>query len=130
MSPFDIIKTFQDKSGFPLDTELDEKQYVPFVINKGLSFEQSYVAYADIMNTYPDLPARMQCQFYYNVLPKGKKYSKWLKSEADGNEATVLLIQNYFSINKKLAEQYCQLLNDEQIEIIRKRSDQGGRSRA
>ena len=130
MSPFEIVEAIQTKSGFPLDSET-ESDYAPFMINKILSFTKEYIPYVEAMNACPDLPPKLQCLFYYHTLPRGKKYSKWLKAETTKSEDELLdLISETYSINKRQAEQYRKLLNDEQIEIIRKRSDHGGRSRA
>lgn len=129
MSPFDIIKSIQEKTEFPLE-EWNEKEYIPFVINKSMSFIKEYIPYVDAMNMYPDLPAKMQCLFYYHAIPRGKKYSKWLKDETVRDSSLIEMIAKEYGINIRLAEQYLKLLDDEKIEIIRKRNDCGGRTKS
>jgi Bacteriophage clamp loader A subunit len=126
MSPFDFIKSFNEKTKYLLVSDLDEKDYSPFVVNKGMSFMQECVPFANEMNRYYDLDKKMQHDFYYYGVPKGKRFGKWLKKEA--NDSSVALLMDYFNINNLQAQKYLDLLSDEQLEIIKNKMSKGGKS--
>ena len=121
MTPFDWIKAINEKT--PI--EFDEGEYVPFVINKGLSFHQQTIFFANCMNEYYNLKPDQQFKFYVEAIPKGKRYSKWEKKQ--GKEEDVVILQEYFCINNRVAEQYLKLLSAEELEIIRTKMRKGGR---
>jgi hypothetical protein len=124
ISPFDFINSFNAKTKYLIESDLDEKDYAPWVINKGLSFTRDTVLFANEMNQFYELDRKMQHDFYYHGIPKGKRYGKWLKLE---KVDVIELLSEYYGINKMVAATYMQLLDDKQIAIIREKMVKGGR---
>lgn len=125
-SPFDFIGNFSSKEKYLLESELDEKDYNPFIINRGLSFMSDTVLFANEMNRYWQLDKKLQHDFYHYGIPKGKRFGKWIKKDEEND--LVLLISDYFCINKTIAERYIDLLSEEQIQTIKDKMNKGGRS--
>lgn len=123
MSPFDFIKSFE--GGEYLFDDTTAKGYVPYVINKMLSFSPATILYADEINRSPNLTPKQQHDFYFYCLPKRKRYIKWIKA-GDIHADIELLVETY-NINKTRAAEYLKLLSQEQVDIIRNKLNRGGR---
>ena len=67
------------------------------------------------MNARPHLDNKLQYDFLMDVVRKGKRYNKWLKSEEENIEA----IQKFFGYSFIKAKETLNLLNDTQIDIIK-----------
>ena len=78
---------------FGENEEVMNKAYVPFVINRSLSYHTDGVLLANEMNKHTHIDKRMQYDFYRHALAKGKRFSKWHKSENDDDLA--LLAKHY-----------------------------------
>lgn len=127
MSPFEVAKNIKEKGEILIQTESDEKIYTPYVVNKALSFSQQNIFLVDLMNTGRNLSGKMQYHFYYNVIPKSKKFDPWLKSNTPkDSDELVLMISEYFCINKSLAKQYLSMMPSEEVDIIKTKMDKGG----
>ena len=96
--------------------EVMNKAYVPFVINRSLSYHTDGVLLANEMNKHTHIDKRMQYDFYRHALTKGKRFSKWHKSENDDDLA--LLVKHYRCSRVK-AEEIKKTLSVSQIESIR-----------
>ena len=59
-SPFDYLNAINlTKENMMVDAQ-SEKDYVPYLINRGLSMFQDTVLYANEMNMHPDIPKKSQ----------------------------------------------------------------------
>ena len=123
MTPFDIINSINNKTKLDWD-DVTEKSYTPFMINRGLSFNIQTVLFANEMNQFPQLDKKMQYDFYFNGIPKGKRFDKWQKKLAVDDD--VKLIMSFYDINIQRAEEYLKLLSSEQIDVIKQKMKQGG----
>ena len=104
--------------------ELDHKDYVPFVVNRALSFHQDCVLYANEMNLHPGIDRDMQYQFYLNTIRSMKrKFQPWQKSSTDKDIESV---KKYFGYSNEKAKEALRILNDEQIAEIRTITQKGG----
>jgi hypothetical protein len=100
--------------------EWSEKQYNPYIINRGLSFGADTVIYANEMNSRPHLDRLLQFDFLINTIRPRKRYNKWLKAET----VEVLdSIQEYYGYSKEKARQVLPLLSDTQLKTIKSRMD-------
>ena len=70
-----------------------EKDYVPFVINKCLSYFPDTVFYANRMNQSPGIDKKLQYDYYLHSISKRKRFSKWIKPEK--NEDVEIIKQVY-----------------------------------
>jgi hypothetical protein len=139
LSPFDFLNSinggiksedlFQSERGpQPDGAALDsiEKQYVPFMINRGLSYFKDTVLYANEMNKHYRISSKMQYDFLRISIRAQKRFSKWLKKESDSDVQVVMKAYGY-SMSK--AEATLKLLTDDQLEYLKKYIDHGGLSK-
>ena len=124
MNPFDFVKQInQGKVNLIDETPELEKEYKQFIINRALSFNHDTVLYANEMNFNNHLDSKLQFDFFLNTIRPKKRYSKWLKRE---NNEVLELIKVYYKCSYAKARDYATLLNDSQLDILRKHSDKGG----
>ena len=124
MNPFDFINDINlGKKGIMVD-DLAEKEYAPFITNRALSFHVDTVLFANEMNIHHHLDNRLQYDFFINIIRKQKRWSKWFKP----NEVTNLdIIKQYYGYSNDKAKSVLSLLNNEQIEELRKGIYKGGK---
>ena len=105
------------------DDAQQEKEYVPFVVNRSLSYFPDTVLYANEVNLYPDLDKK--CQFHYliNSVRSRKRFSKWVKKLEDNDLSVVM---EYYGYSARKAEAALQVLSPNQIEQIKTRLLKGG----
>ena len=104
--------------------ELAEKGYKPYLTNRSMSYFQDAILYANEMNLRSHLENRPQYSYLLNTLRKRKRFAKWKKQEPD---ATVEMVMEYFGYGRAKAEQALRILTDEQLTMIEKFLDRGGK---
>lgn len=101
--------------------------YDPFTINKALSFHRDLIYYANEINSYYNLPKKLQYDYLINSIRPQKRYAKWekydVKSESHKN---ILAIQEYYGYNFKKALAVSSILSEEQLAIIKQKLEKGG----
>jgi hypothetical protein len=102
-----------------------DKQYVPFIINRGLSNYKDTVLFANEMNMHASLPARMQYDFYRNIVVPKKRYSKWNKKPKLTED--IKAIQKIYDYSQEKAESVYPLFNRLQLKQIHARLNKGGK---
>lgn len=125
MNPFDFINSINDKTGNIMDVSPDtEKLYNPFIINRAFSYRTDTLLHSNTMNGVPHLDKRLQYEYYYNSVKKGKRYSKWLKREDNADED---LVMARYSVSRRRAKEYLALMKPEDLADIRRIMDTGGK---
>ena len=84
MTPFDFLNEINQGKKDLMADDIDqqvEKQYNPFIINRGLSYFKDTALFANEMNIKNNLPPRMQYDFYRNIVTPKKRFAKWTKKE-------------------------------------------------
>ena len=109
-----------------LDTEdeMVEKKYTPFIINRCLSYFPDTIMQANEMNFWCSLDKKMHFDFLLNSTRKRKRFSKWLKDEKPEDFETV---KDYFKYSDRKTREIMPLLNNEDIEGMRKEMFTGGK---
>lgn len=104
--------------------QTEYKDYVPFVINRALSYHIDCIMYANQMNLNCDIDKDMQYQYLLNTIRSMKrKFQPWQKTETDKN---LQYVKEYYKYSDSKAKSVLRLLTDEQIEIIKRKVDKGG----
>jgi hypothetical protein len=106
-----------------MGSECSEKDYVPFIINKGLSLYEDTIYYANLMNIHNNASKRMHYDFYLNSIRQRKRYSKWPKFEPTENYR---IISEYYKYNHERTLEALKILSEEQIDEIKKKLEKGG----
>jgi len=101
-----------------------EKDYVPWVVNRALSYHRDSVLYANEMNKRWPLDKQMQFDYHLGViLPKDRGYRKWWKPEKSED---LDLVCEYYGFSERKGREALKILRPEDLETIRKRMDKGG----
>lgn len=93
------------------------KDYVPFIVNKSLSYFMDTVAYANEMNKYPFLDKRMQYDYLKGSIRKRKRFSGWVKKDKSD---VIDAIIKYYDVSYRKALEYEKLLTEDQKQEILK----------
>lgn len=113
----DIIPSIMDRKNVVLHDEQDDKDYVPFMVNRALSLHGDCLFYANEMNRNYLLPKRMQYHYYMESIRKRKRpFAQWPKKQ---NNTDVKLMMRHFNYSEPKALEVLRILTEEQIETIR-----------
>ena len=102
---------------------LTEKEYLPFVFNRTLSYFQDTVLYSNEMNLRGHLDNRLQNDYLLNSVRRKKRFSRWLKPEKNED---IEAIKEYYSCNYRKAHEIAKVLTGKQLSLIHKRLKRGG----
>lgn len=120
MNPFDYVNAINSsKKDIMTGTENDdlaEKGYVPFIVNKALSYFPDTVLYANHMNIHHITDNKLQFHYLLNSIRPGKRFSKWAKRD----DSDLQLVMQYFNYNVDKAKQVLPLLSAEQLSMIKR----------
>jgi hypothetical protein len=120
LNPFDYIKSINEKTGNMMDISPDaERDYVPFVVNRGLSFSADTILYANEMNCKPLTDRRMQYDYLYSSVRKRRRYDKWVKPSQMDDELVEAVMLRY-QVGRKRAMEYIRLLDDASLDALKR----------
>ena len=106
------------------ETGQKEKDYLPFVINKCLSYFADTIMFANEMNTCHSLPKKLQYSFFLNITRKRKRFKKWDKRD---DPDALQVVKEYYGYNNNRALEALMILSTTDIEYIRSKLEKGGR---
>lgn len=124
MNHFDYLNSINTSKEDIMVDDIAEKQYSPFMINRGLSYFNDTILMANEMNYYSHLDRKLQYHFLLNIIRKRKRFSKWAKPEV---ESDIEVVKEYYGYSNEKARQALSLLSPDQITIIKKKVNRGGR---
>lgn len=102
-----------------------EKLYNSFLINRNFSNFSDTILLANVLNSYPGLPHKMQYEFLRNTIRPKKRFAKWGKASDNSGDVAVLMELYNYSAEKARAALPC--LTEDQMIVLRKRVDKGGK---
>jgi hypothetical protein len=118
---FESERQTSNTSGASLDSV--EKQYVPFMVNRGLSYFRDTVLYANEMNRYYRLSGKLQYDFLRTSIRPSKRFAKWTKKASDDD---VKLVMDAYGYSMSKASAVVELLSESQKKSICQYLDKGG----
>lgn len=121
----DVMKSIMEtKEDLTNDLEL-EKVYVPFIVNRSLSYHYDCIFYANEMNLYSSsLEKKLQYHFFINTIRGYKRpFKKWQKLEKIDD---LDVIKEYYGYSNERAKEALTLLTDAQINEIKNKLNRGG----
>ena len=124
MNPFTFLNEINYVKNDIIVDDITEKQYIPFMVNRSLSYFNDTVLIANEMNIHHHLDNRLQFDFLINIVRKRKRFSKWFKPET---ESDVEVVKSYYGYSNEKAYQALTLLTKSQIEELKKKVNKGGR---
>ena len=124
--PFDYLNSINlTKKNLMID-EQSEKDYVPFIVNRGLGYFADTVLLANEMNVNCHVDSKMQYDFLRGTVKKRKRFSKWLKADDDKK---IDIICEYFGYSRSVAKSVSDLFDKQTINDLKKRLNKGGASK-
>ena len=119
----DVIPSILQSKKHVISSE-NEKDYVPFVVNKALSFHYDCVLQANQMNLIPNTEKLLQYHYLINkVRGYRRQFQKWQKRETIEDLESV---KEYFNYSNEKAKEALTVLTSDQIIEIRKKLNKGG----
>lgn len=124
MSPFEFAnQILQGKKQLIVD-EVTEAEYVPFMVNRALSYHKDCVLYANEMNRRHQLDKKLQNDFLLNTIrAKKRPFNKWIKPEKSED---IACIKSFYGFSDAKARDALRLLTDKQIQELKEKADKGG----
>jgi len=126
MTPFDFLNEINYGKNNLMADDIDhqvEKKYLPFIVNKGLSYTMDTVIHANEMNIRPNTEKKLQFDYLINTIRRNKRFPKWLKLGEDEN---IKVIMEYYGYNVHRAKEVLPLHSMEKINQIKEKLDRGG----
>lgn len=125
MNPFEYLNCINETKKDVIAEEPDlEKEYSPFMVNRGLSYFYDTVLWANAMNQNHQIPKKWQFQFLLNSIPRKKRFSKWHKRTED---KSLKLVMEFYNYSSDKAKQALSVLTDEQLKTIEEKLKTGGK---
>lgn len=127
MTPFDFVNSINSPSKKDLMTdsendELAESSYVPFIVNKTLSYFPETILHANEMNrTVVD--NKLQYHYLLNSIRPAKRFAKWAKSEMTEDVEAVM---QYYGYSADKARQALKILTTDDLHYIKQKLERGG----
>jgi hypothetical protein len=123
ISPFDFINAISYNKNDLMVDDWAERQYAPYIVNKGLSYGADTVIQANEMNSRPHLDKKLQFQFLINNIRPKKRFNKWIKAE---KIESIEVIKQYYGYSTDKARQVLPLLDQSKIDLIKQKLEKGG----
>jgi len=112
---FDHIKHIRETKSKDYISNLSEKDLASFnkyVLLLGFGMDQSLIDEISYISKYLEyIPNEQFYKILCDIVPHGRKYSEWIKSETPKiNYELLELVMKYFKIGKFRAIEYCQMM--------------------
>ena len=106
-------------------TDDEQKKFSPFIINRWLSMDKEFLEIVNFFQKYSigTLEPREVYKWYCDMLPKGKRFNKYIKGKKDKKYNTELIdiMVTHFECSKLQVKDYLDLIaKDELIAILEK----------
>lgn len=123
MNPFDFVNSInQSKKDLMSDPEVSETDYIPFVVNKALSYFPETLLYANELNQRPFVDNKLQYHYLLNTIRPGKRFAKWVKRE---NVEDIDAVKQFYGYNVEKAQQALTILTVDNLNYIKQKLQSG-----
>ena len=75
------------------------------------------------MNRRFELEVRLQYHYLLNTIRKRRRFAKWIKPEKIDD---LKIVMEYYQVSRAKAEEYLNILSENNIAILRKKMNKGG----
>ena len=106
------------------DDKMWEKKYPAFIINKCVAPFPDTIHLVNEMNIHHHLDSKLQFDFLLNSLRPRDRYTPWLKAKKIKN---IEYVKEYYGYSNEKAKIALDILDDEQISAIKRRTRKGGK---
>jgi hypothetical protein len=123
MNPFEYSNSINYTKKNIMVDDITEKAYLPYMINRQLSYFPDTVLAANEMNRNHHLDNHLQYSFLINIIRKRKRFSKWFKPEQISD---LDVVKTYYGYSNEKARQILPLLSTDQINELKNKVAKGG----
>ena len=103
-------------------SESDQKTFNAFIINRWLSMDKDFIEIVNYFQKYAigTLESREIYKWYCNILPKGKRFNKYIKGKKykKYDKDLINVLVDYFECSKLHLEDYLEFLSKKDLENI------------
>ena len=124
-TPFEFVNAINFTKEDMFQDPQANKDYVPFIVNRSLSYFVDTIMYANEMNRYPDLSNQQQFSFLIHSISKKKRFSKWAPKESISEDLENVCA--FYGYSKREAKGALNILSDDQLNYIREKQNKGGK---
>jgi hypothetical protein len=103
-----------------------EKQFTPYIVNRGFTNFEDTILHANEMNMRHHLFHAAQFDYYRGALRKRKRFSKWPKAD---KSTDLDAIQEVYKCNRTVAKLYFKALSKDDMKSIKNKLTLGGVSK-
>ena len=100
----------------------DQKKFSPFIINRWLSMEPEFIEIVNYFQKYAigTLEPREVYKWYCDILPRGKRFNKYIKGKRDKkyDKELIDIITNHFECSKLQTKEYLGLIDKIELKEI------------
>lgn len=98
-------------------TSDNEKEYVPFVVNRAASQHVDAILYSNALNALPHLDKKLQYDYlYYSITAKKRPYQKWFKNTESED---INAVKVYYTYSTEKAKNCLKILTNDQLLYIK-----------
>lgn len=123
-NPFEYVNAINYTKENIMVDEHSEKNYNPFITNRSLSYFPDTILMANEMNKYHQIDKKLQFDCLINSIRKRKRFSKWNKQKTIDD---LEVVKEYYCYSNEKAHQVLMLLNETQINELKKKVNKGGK---
>ena len=124
LSPFEYLNSINMTKKDIMVDDIAEKAYLPYMVNRSLSYFNDTVLMANEMNMKHHLDNKLQYSFLINIVRKRKRFSKWNKPEVQND---IDVVKEYYGYSNDKARQVLPLLSSSQLSELK--INKGGRTK-
>jgi hypothetical protein len=103
-------------------TEDEQKKFSPFIINRWLSMDKDFIEIVNVFQKYAigTLEPREVYKWYRDILPKGKRFNKYIKGKSGKkfDKELIEIIGRHFQCSKSNTKEYLELIDKEELKYI------------
>ena len=103
-------------------TEDEQKKFSPFIINRWLSMDTDFIEIVNYFQKYSigQLKPREVYKWYCNILPRGKRFNKYIKGKKEKkyDKELIDIITSHFECSKLQTQEHLGLINKEELKEI------------
>lgn len=115
MNVFDYVNSINYTKKDLREEGWEEKEYLPFIVNRHFSFFPDTIMHANTMNMKAFLPKNAQYSYLFHTIRKRKRYTKWNKKKESQEIKNIMELYNCSYVK---AEQYYSVLTENQLKEI------------
>ena len=105
--------TFPDK---------EQKKFSSFIINRFLSMDEEFIEVVNVFQKYSvgTLESREVYKWYCEVLPKGRRYNKYIKGkkQVKYDSELIEIMCKHYEVSRSECKEYLELISKEELKSI------------